>query len=119
MALERFFFGTHHGDPTFAGLLQQMSEAALKCRRARDLRVADFASFEQLRIFGACAQLVTQELIADTGLAQARIELAAIELRIEAAERHRAHVRQNFDLVLLQQRQKVREWMIRMPDAEE
>jgi hypothetical protein len=69
------------------------------------------------RVFGAGAELFAEEHVANAGCRQCRLQLFFAELRVEAAVRSRANIRECVDVVLLKQRDESVDRMFGVSDG--
>ena len=120
MTVGGVFFPAHQrGAVGFDGALD-LFDAALKRRRLSEPIVTHVALVVvELLVVGPAAEQISEKPVLDSPTAQLVADGLAIEVRRVAGVGTRAHVDDQGDLVLLDQRQELCRRMTRMPDRED
>ena len=106
MAVERFLLGAHHRHAICGCCIYQTFETVLKTFGAGYTLVADTAVLNAGGIIGAPAKFPAEKHIADASGLERGGQGPAIEVRIKAAVRRRAHVGQGVDPMSCEQLQE-------------
>ena len=119
MAGERILLRTQKGDAVGVESAAQAFEPLLEQRQARDPFVASGAAVVGFGLGPAGPELQAERHVADAGASQRRLQRIAVELRIELAERTRAHIRDRGDGVAAQDLEESVQRMIRVADRQQ
>ena len=118
MTIERFFFSTHQCDPHFCRALNDSINSSLECRRAGNQTIICPTVYVTFTFRPSRAEFLAKENIRDTVFLQGALKRRAIKVRVVLTVRGRANIGHCLNVVLLQQRQKLRELQIGMADCE-